>query len=107
MTEADWLACSRPASMLNFLSRESMARRRTSDRKLRLFAVACCRRIWHLLPDQRCRKAVQTAEDFADGKGGIRLLRKVENAGEFYYDHWGDAPGEGLGSLAGGAIFQL
>jgi hypothetical protein len=36
-----------------------------SDRKLRLFAVACCQRIGHLL--------VETAERFADGGSVLRI----------------------------------
>jgi hypothetical protein len=37
------------------------------QRELRLFGVACVRRIWPLLPDG-CRAAVEASESFADGR---------------------------------------
>jgi len=43
--------------------------------KLRLFAVACCRRIWGLLPPGLCREAVETAERFEAGLATKQELR--------------------------------
>jgi len=61
MTEAEWLACADPLPMIKFL------RRQASDRKIRLFAVACCRRVWASLEHEELREAVLKAESFADG----------------------------------------
>jgi hypothetical protein len=61
VTEQEWLECKEPEKMLEYL------REKVSDRKLRLFAVACCYRVWHLMTNARSRRVVETAERFADG----------------------------------------
>jgi hypothetical protein len=66
MTEAQWLASAGVGRMLRHL------RGRASPRKFRLFACACCRRIWEALtPNQR--RAVELAERYAD-----RAIRRAE-----------------------------
>jgi hypothetical protein len=70
MTEPEWLASNAPDSLLLALTPAA------SDRKLRLFACACCRRIWDLLPEGACRQAVETSERFADGEVGADDLQR-------------------------------
>lgn len=71
MTEAEWLNCSEPRSMLKFLIEK------TSARKMQLFACACSRRIWRLLPNDRVRRKIARAEQLAEGlaekPGGLIL----------------------------------
>jgi hypothetical protein len=61
MTEQEWIDCQDIRKLLEYLVG------RTSNRKFRLFGCACCRRIWHLLVDERSRRAVCVAERYADG----------------------------------------
>jgi hypothetical protein len=62
--EATWLGCTDPQEMLGAVR----ANGKPSDRKLRLFACACVRRVWHLLAEGRSRDAVEAAERVADGQ---------------------------------------
>jgi hypothetical protein len=68
LTEQDWLEEANPLKMVSFL-RE----RKASERKLRLFGCACCRRVWSLLPNEASRNAVAVAEQFAD-----KLLKRKD-----------------------------
>jgi hypothetical protein len=69
-TDADWLACTDPTPMVNFL------RGKASDRKLRLFLCACCRSVWHLL-HKRVRKGVTITECFVDGTATASKLEQA------------------------------
>jgi hypothetical protein len=60
MTEAEWLAGTDPMPMLKFVCGK------VSGRKLRLFAVACCRQVAHMLTAE-AREGVELAERVAEG----------------------------------------
>jgi len=68
MTEAEWLSSCDPERMLAYV------RPTASERKLRLFACACCRRIWGLISVKRGQAAVAIGEHFADGLVGREEL---------------------------------
>ena len=81
MTESDWLSCTEPWRMLGSLNaRWGKAVRRGEKvpfERLRLFACACCRRLWHLLAEED-RQALGMIEEYAHtGRGSLRAARRV------------------------------
>jgi hypothetical protein len=70
VTEAEWLAATDPGTMLAYLRTYGNA----SDRKLRLFAVACIREKRSFLTNILSHEAVEAAERFADGSINRREL---------------------------------
>jgi hypothetical protein len=76
VTESEWLACTDPQAMLEYL------RGRVSERKLRLLTCACCRKTWHFLTDPRSQPAVEVSERFADGAAISEELATARAAAE-------------------------
>jgi hypothetical protein len=71
LTEDTWPTCADPNPMLDECRHA---------RKLRLFACACCRRIWHLLPEKRFRHSVEVAERYADNEATDRKRQTAKEA---------------------------
>ncbi len=75
MTEAEWLACSDVGQMVQELDL------RRYDRKLRLFAAACCRLVWDHIADEAARNVVELSERYADQEiSGEQLVAAVVQA---------------------------
>jgi hypothetical protein len=85
MTDAEWLA------LTDTLPAVNAAAPHVSDRKLRLFVIACCRRVWHMLPDDGYRKAVEVAERFCDGLATSRQLARARNIATALHQAWLEA----------------
>jgi hypothetical protein len=71
MDESEWLSSDDLFQMLRCLRDNGWA----SERKLRLFACACVRRVWDRLPYQLLRDAIEVCEDYADGDASFDQLR--------------------------------
>src|SRR4051812_14300946 len=85
--------------MLEFL------RGRASERKLRLFACACCRRLWDSLRDERSRRAVETVERYASGLVSDEELleaRRVAHSGQVHAHAGDDRDAAGVAETAVG-----
>lgn len=77
MNEAEWLAEQHLFALTEFL------RNRGEHRKLRLFAAACCRRVWDLLCRDAAKKVVELSEAYADGEATEAELRSALSDPQF------------------------
>jgi hypothetical protein len=80
MNEAQWLSGTDPTLMLDHMRESGGA----SDRKLRLFAVACCRRLLHLRWPDTVQESLEVAERFADGQATAEDLRRAAADASWY-----------------------
>jgi len=76
MTEADWLESRDPQAMLAFLRNAGIS----NERKLCLWACACVRRVWILLPDGRSRNGIEVRERYEDGEVAEAEMRSADEA---------------------------
>lgn len=132
MKENAWLTSADPTSMLTFLQntnerstrRQNSLRGKATKRKLQLFAVSCCQRIWARIPDAEVMRGYRFlvqcgAEDFSDhvtadcGRSGVDIAERyadgkaseqdLENAREaahqltFVSEYHAATPNAGIG----------
>lgn len=99
MTEAEWDRTDEWRPMWSVLiasaGRDGV---RARDRRFRLIACALCRDVWTLLTDEKSRRAVETAEQFADGLSEEARLRSM---GSRAWSVW--SPGEAVQTDAAGS----
>lgn len=100
MTEAEWNACTDPQPMLEFL------RATSSHRRLRLFGVACCWRVWHLLGDARSRSAIEIAEKYADSRAEASELQGAFSEAHGAYTESDDATVTGFATQVAAHIVE-
>lgn len=87
MDEQGWDIANDPEGMLAVIYQMA------STRRLRLYGVACVRRIWHLLQDERSRQVVEIAERYADRMASEAELTQAntlatEVAENFFTQNW-------------------
>jgi hypothetical protein len=79
VTEQEWLDCTNPEAMLDFVHGKA------SDRQLRLLAACSYRLIAHWVRDSTSRAAVEVAERFADRLADRGQLARAYGAGYTTY----------------------
>ena len=82
MDEGQWAEGSNLDRMIDQLTRFGRAKGKSGHRRMRLYACACCRRIWHLLSDQRSRDAVLVSERFGEGLASVEELIAAREAAQ-------------------------
>ena len=78
MTDAEWQAAGWQEMLAALFP--NGARSKAAKRKLRLAQCGVARLVWDKLPDDRCRRAAEAAEAFADGRATADELAAARQA---------------------------
>jgi hypothetical protein len=83
MDEREWLAFDDPKALAHAFHYETANRNSglLSSRKMRLIGCACCRAVWHLLPEAH-RRAVEVAERYAEGRAARDEMQGAYDAAD-------------------------
>jgi hypothetical protein len=100
MTRDEWDRCTEPQKMLLALR----ASGRATERRLRLFVVACCWGVRHLLPDEETQEALGVAERLADGQVTEERRRATSDIIEKLYREVAPSPAYVAVHLACGTL---
>jgi uncharacterized protein (TIGR02996 family) len=69
-----WMTASVPQALFGLLDNLG---RKPLPRKMRLFGIACCRRLPDLMADPECRQAVQLAEELANDRAFSETVNRL------------------------------
>jgi hypothetical protein len=87
LSEKGWLAADRWQDLLIALfPNHRYAKAAGAQRKLRLLLCAAARLGWDVMPDDRCRRAVEVAERFANGHATVKQLATARAAAGRAFD---------------------
>jgi hypothetical protein len=78
MTEEEWLWSDDAALMVRWLLQKWPGEAAELDKLLSRYFLACCRRIWRLLPVEDSRAGVEVAERFARGQASDKELGRAQ-----------------------------
>lgn len=78
MTEEEWLRSEDVPLMLRWFRQEWRGEEADLDRTIQRYCLACCRRIWPLLPQEDSQAGVEVAERFVDGLATRKELHWAE-----------------------------
>ncbi|WP_435020419.1 hypothetical protein TA3x_001819 [Tundrisphaera sp. TA3] len=94
MNRDEWDRCDDGLAMLLWFRLSWTGDRSELDRLTQRYLLACCRRIWRLLPDEYCRRALKVGERHNKGWARRRewewAIRDAEGAGSNL--EWATAP---------------
>jgi len=80
LTETEWLAGADPLPLVNEVAE------RAGDRRLRLLAVACARRAWHLFEIGSYREMIEMAERYCDDAVPSEVMGRTRIEARAAYD---------------------